>query len=509
MTNKKLDLSFERQFLTGLIISDAILREVVGIYKPIYLQTSAGKIVANWCLDYFAKYEKAPQLHIQDIFNGVVREGTLSEADETFISSLLESLSEEFERHSNKFNSDYLLDQIETTFKQKALKNLSEDMALDLSRGDIKGAESRVASFNPVLRNISAGINPFTDKNLIKGMFEENQEPLFIMPGELGKMMNREFLRDSFIAFLAPEKRGKSFLLIELAMRAHRAGCNVAFFEAGDMSMNQRLRRMFSYITKSPARGESKKVCLPILDCEFNQDDTCQKAERTGHGRVSVDAETNLKELAEAVGDKHRACSECREDKNEFSPAIWFLVKEQKCMTWVDAYRGGKNWYEKVAKGKGFKLSVHENSSLNVKLIRSQLETWEKKESFIPDVIFIDYADIMAPEDGRKDSRGQENDRWKALRALSQNRHACVITVTQADANSYDKENLSLSNFSEDKRKYAHVTAMYSLNQTYKEKRKNLMRIGELLVREDDFDTMKKVHVLQCFDIGRAYMDSF
>ena len=40
-----------------------------------------------------------------------------------------------------------------------------------------------------------------------------------------------------------------------------------------------------------------------------------------------------------------------------------------------------------------------------------------------------------------------------------------VVTATQADANSYDRTSLKMSNFSEDKRKLAHVTAMYGLNQ--------------------------------------------
>ena len=59
----------------------------------------------------------------------------------------------------------------------------------------------------------------------------------------------------------------------------------------------------------------------------------------------------------------------------------------------------------------------------------------------------------------------KQNEIWKNLRALSQSRNCLVLTATQADAKSYEKNVLTMSNYSEDKRKFAHVTAMYGLNQ--------------------------------------------
>ena len=156
-----------------------------------------------------------------------------------------------------------------------------------------------------------------------------------------------------------------------------------------------------------------------------------------------------------------------------------------------------------------FKLSTHPNSTLNINKIRSILDKWEEREGFVPDVILIDYADILAPERNNIEFRHQQNESWKAMRALSQERHACVLTVTQAAATSYGKANLDLSDFSEDKRKYAHVTGMFVLNQTPEEKRSGIIRFGALMVREDAFDINHNVHVLQCLQIGRPYISSY
>ena len=100
---------------------------------------------------------------------------------------------------------------------------------------------------------------------------------------------------------------------------------------------------------------------------------------------------------------------------------------------------------------------------------------------------------------------------WKNLRALSQERHVLLITATQADKDSYKKGRLSLSNFSEDKRKLAHVTAQYGLNQDPqgREKKLGIMRINEIVVREGEFSSDNEVYVLQDLATGRPFLESF
>ena len=86
-----------------------------------------------------------------------------------------------------------------------------------------------------------------------------------------------------------------------------------------------------------------------------------------------------------------------------------------------------------------------------------------------------------------------------------------MLTATQADAESYKKGTLSLTNFSEDKRKYAHVTAQYGLNQDPygREKKLGVMRINEIVVREGEFSADNEVYVLQDLTMGRPYLESF
>ena len=98
------------------------------------------------------------------------------------------------------------------------------------------------------------------------------------------------------------------------------------------------------------------------------------------------------------------------------------------------------------------------------------IKSWER-DGWLPDVIVIDYADLLAAESSRTEGRDTINGTWKALRALSQELHGLVVTATQSDANSATTGLLTRANFSEDKRKFAHITGMNGLNQNNEEKK--------------------------------------
>jgi len=160
--------------------------------------------------------------------------------------------------------------------------------------------------------------------------------------------------------------------------------------------------------------------------------------------------------------------------------------------------------------GSQLRVACYPSDTLNVAGIESHLDLWEQQDGFVPDVVITDYADIFAKEpDSPKEFRHSVNKTWKAHRSLAQKRHCCVITATQADADSYDTDLIRRKNFSEDKRKYGHVTGMLTLNQRPDERRAGLMRVGVLLARDEDYDAERTVCVLQCLQIGRPNLGSY
>lgn len=453
---KRFDRTLERRMLTGLVVSDRFLREMRPLLRPELIDGSGANRIIRWCTDYFDKYAKSPGSHIQDIFEHESSQGLVDAAEVEFIERLLIRLNKEYNQENN-LNVDYLLDQSVKYLKLQSLRQFVSDVEQFIEIGDPEGAEARFKDYQTVDKTTSFGINPVLDPDVIRESFEQEEDLLFAFPDALGVMMNSQLRREAFIGFMAPEKRGKSFWLTEMAMRAFRYRRNVVLFEAGDMGKRDRVKRIQSYLNKRPIGGQEREVKVPFIEDE-----------ETGE-----------------IGHEVRAVTP---------------------LSWRDAYRGSMRWAKRT-KTRGFKLFVYENSTLTVARMRTELDRLEYHEGYVPDVILIDYADILAPEDRRKDFRHQQNETWKALRALAQHYHCCVITATQTDSASYDAESIGLKHFSEDKRKYAHVTAMYAINQTEAEREQGTIRIGQLLVREGT--PRGQVKVLQCLDIGRPYISSF
>jgi hypothetical protein len=81
-----------------------------------------------------------------------------------------------------------------------------------------------------------------------------------------------------------------------------------------------------------------------------------------------------------------------------------------------------------------------------------------------------------------------------------------LVTATQADAASYERQVMTKSNFSEDKRKLAHVTGMIGLNQTKEEQEKGIMRLNWIVRREAEFSEFACLNVAGCLALGRPYV---
>ena len=154
------------------------------------------------------------------------------------------------------------------------------------------------------------------------------------------------------------------------------------------------------------------------------------------------------------------------------------------------------------------RLSVHPNSTLTVAAMRSMLLT-EQRKGWPVDAVFVDYADILAPPPGfQGDSREATNENWKQLRRLSQELHCLVVTATQTKATSYAAKGLDMTHFSEDKRKFAHVTAMVGINQDEDEKESEVQRLNFVVRREKRFVTKRYVHVAGCLTLGNPAVRS-
>ena len=504
----------ERRIVTGLIVSTEYHQMVFDFWNSQLLSSITARQMAGWCVDYFQKYQTAPGRDIEGIYTQKLKAGLDKDRAED-IEDILAGLSDEYDR--GHFNARYLADETKTYFQEQHLRSFAEEIKAEVGEGNITEAEKLATGYASAVIQAHTSIDPFESATRIKRAFAETSTPLIKLPKVLGEFLNAQMVRDGFVAFMGPEKRGKTFWAMELAIRAMTSGCNTVFFQAGDMSEDQQLRRFCVYLAR---RSDRELYCrgmfVPVLDCTENQLDTCERPEREcsfgvfdEHERNDIAPRKVTKDLLVERYQKYPDYKPCRNcDRLHGCP--WLEWREPvKPLTWREAARIAKAFRKRHEKR--IKLCTYPNETLTVAEIKNLLSIWERQEGFVPDVMIVDYADIMAPEPDCKglDYRNIVNRTWQRLRNLSQEKHCLVITLTQAAATSYSKDTVGKSDFSEDKRKYAHVTAMYGLNQTDKEKEIGIMRLNELVVREGDFNSFNQVKVLQRLQIGRPFLGSY
>ena len=515
----------ERRIITGLIISTEYLKRVQSFWNISFLESAEIRTVANWCMSFFKNYGVAPDTNIQAIFMEEMKKNKIKKADAQYIEQLLESLSEEYSR-DKQFNSSYLYDQTVKYFKSQEMIEHNRNVQALTESGEIEKAEQMVRDYKPtILDDVDIGIDlshkSIVDK--IERAFNETSQPVITYPGALGNMWNEHLTRGSFVTLLAPEKRGKSFMLLEMAMKAIRSKANVAFFEAGDMTESQILKRICIYVAR---RSDKEKYCgdryRSVGDCVFNQIDNCNRKDRNcDHGIFeNTSLESYYRDRAqymnmETLQERYVKCP-------DYEPCKSYTCKKRQGSVWIkkvdkiqplDSRRAKieiRKFFKKYKRR--FKLTCYPAGFLTVTEIRKCLDNWEKNDNFVPDVIVIDYADLLSADDGKStDFRHKQDQVWKSLRALSQEKHVLLLSATQADSLSYKTKRLTLSNFSEDKRKLAHVTAQYGLNQDPQgqEKKLGILRVNEIVVREGEFSNDNEVYVLQDLGIGRPFLESF
>lgn len=502
----------ERQILIGLIMSDEYA-EFFHPYKTDFLpmlQSASASMLAGWVLDYFERYSKTPKADMMAIFQEKVASKLFQKEKIEDIASILDGLSEEFER--TVFNHAFLIDHTKEYMKERSLLQLTENIKGAVQQGKLLDAQTLISGFeDPIKNETSFGVDLFDSPRILKEAFSESAHPLLRLHGALGEFMNSQLTRDAFVVFMAPEKRGKTFWLMELAMQAYKNGNNVAFFQCGDMTEAQFFRRVGIYLSKKSDKEEyCKNLYKPIIDCKENQNGSCNKKERENQSSLFElgNGEPSFEELVTAI-DNTPEYEPCRACKNIKHCVYLKRIPDADPLTWKEAWRNVKKW--RGNHENNFKLSSHANKTLSIFEVKKILKCWQKESGFIPDVLVIDYMDLLIndPHERHQEVRHSINSIWQSARSLSQEYHVLLLSATQASASSYHKPLISIDDFSEDKRKYSHITAMYGLNTTPEEKKKGILRINELLLREGSFDESNQVTILQKLEQGRPYIGSW
>lgn len=443
---RKIEGSTERGILTAMIVSTEFLKNIRNSYKTEYFQTPFTKTVAQWAKDYFDEFDQAPGATIQAIFENKKKE-ILEETQEELIESFLSSISKEYEMQ-DVFNVSYWLDQASKYFQKRSFQILADEINSAAHQDDLLSAQSAYDAFKVSTAQRTSGFSIIHDADRVNETIQKSQsEELFKMPGDLGELLH-PFHREDVIAVVGPAKRGKSFWLSEIGVRAMLARLKVLFISL-EMNEPQMLNRVYRSLLAAPKRDGI--VRIP----EFDEQGYVTQREEERKGLTDVAVAAKRRSLSRMIkGDFHLCC--------------------------YPAFSAGINQFRQYS---------------------DHLAT----NGFVPDVVVVDYADIVRAQN-KTDPRHQIDEVWRGLKSFAQERKCLVATASHSNKMTFNRD-IKSSDMSEDNRKLNHVSLAWALNQHMEEKKDQITRVRILEHRHEE-NTGREVKVLSCLAISRAIIDS-
>jgi hypothetical protein len=283
---------------------------------------------------------------------------------------------------------------------------------------------------------------------------------------------------------------------------------NVVIFSL-EMNAVTNAMRIYRRLTSLPDKPGN--YLYPVFDCINNQDGSCGLPERKLFNDIALYEEGNSVKPRFRPEMDYRPCDFCRTSqdtrlKGLYLTGTWFrestIEKSMDIKTVITSKRQFVTQY-----GQRIRLRPYPAYSASLNDMETDLEVLEFTEGFIPDVIIVDYADILIPNDKRLIERSALDSIWKGLKGMAEKRNCLVISASQGTRKSIGQKSVSQVDVAEDIRKVAHVDAMFGLNQTPTQKREMVMRIS-IIAHRHRFFSSQEVIVLNQLELGLPYIDS-
>jgi len=497
-TRRRIDAEAEVRLATGMIISDRVCQRLVPVLDLSSLKVSYIKVILKWVIDYFRVYSKAPMHHIRDIFESEKKR--LDLADVELMEEFLVKISDDYVE-SQGINPDYVIDRSLEYLEEISLEKLSEGISEAVKAGRTKEAQRLISNFKKFAKKTSRWINIFDPAEVGLLMHQAEDDFLFEFPGALGELVG-PILRGYFGAILAPIKRGKTWMLMETAIVALMNHLKVVFVSL-EMKDRRMAERFYKRLVSSNKTGGI--FLYPVFDCVHNQLGDCQDINRASKIKLIYGERDDLPEFEKApLG--YVPCSYCRErDEKKYEPAIWYIEEKRLPMTLGTVRKKVRAFSNTFAKD-NFRLICYPRFSAGIDDLERDIDMLEFTEDFVPDVIIVDYIDILAR--GAGEFRHAIDEVWMSHARMASLRSCFVLTATQSTRKSWDASQVRVSDSSENYRNPAHVDLMLALNQAEQYKERGMLGVSVVAHRDLDFNPSKQVTLLQKLDVGQPFLDS-
>ncbi len=453
MITDSLSAPLQLQLLTLLCFSPTASSLIRGAIEPRMFSSTVQRRIVDRVYAYLDEFHRPPQDHLSDLIEDIIDNGGQSEEKSSpeMYADVMESLL----TLRKKVDEDFVLSQLESFVRQQALRTGIVRASEAVQSGDLAGAEAAMhTAMRTQLKVFTPGLT------LSEGLARINEEtrtdllPLAIKPlddNQLGPARGELWL------FMAPPKRGKSWMLTHIGKQGllHRLSVLHITLEISERLVVQRYIQSLFSVQRIKAR---------VNVIRLKTDDI---------GRVyQLERET----LRERLSFKDSGIKALLTTKlGKFHARERLLVK-------------------------AFPTGV-----LTISALRNYLDLLERTGNFTPDVLIVDYPDLM--KISSDNYRLEIGTVFRDLRGIAVERNLMCAVATQSNRSGATAKVVTDAHTSEDYSKIATADTVLTYSQTLAEKELGLARIFVSNTRVGEQDRFI-VLVTQAYRIGQFCLDS-
>lgn len=544
---KKDSIVREKRILTSLILDRQFCQNYIeglaGVcLVPELFSQPFARTIAEWCFEYYREFDTAIRSEVATFFESGA--DSIDSGQFKIIGEFLEHLSNDFAVEEGYDEDASFLHRLVTDLvEERSVELAQEKVAQAIRAGDHQKAASIMKDFaegklfNFSLGNTS-GINNLMDEELFKrNRKSTSNNILFQLEGDLGEFLG-PLRRKSIMSFMGVEKSGKSYMLNEImtqiAMQnneiqnkmqediensgngnpARPIKVLIIHIELDDYTSTMRFHQgLLKDALENTANGF---VPMPFWDCANAQYGTCKNEKRPSF--------TNLYEIDENTGKYiynreneriYTPCTHCLENPSDaryeagkfFVPTAYNkFVKKNK----LEEKKALKRFQLVKMKLKNAQIysKVLENFTATPQKIDNVIREFELQHNSAPDVLLIDYLDIVSMRAGKKDTLEEVDEKWRWAAQLAKNKNLCLITVEQSNRDGRSSLSLETVNTADNKNKDSHLSAKFGISATPYEEEKNMFRLHSLLQRHKKQDVSQHLLCLKSIETGRFIKES-
>lgn len=449
MKEERLSGALQENILTLLVFDDKACKLIRGSVTPQLFESAVFREVAGHAIDFIDQFGEAIKDHLADSLEGIL------EGSDKRKASSYKRLVDNLFLARDSVNAEYVISQLHKFVRQQNLKSAVVRAVEAIEDGRIDAAEVELQ------KGLSSQVNVFeaglvlNDAKQVMAFLEEEEQPLLTGIEELDRR-GVGLARKEMLVVMAPAGHGKSWALMHLGKWAILQRQTVVHItlEMSDKKTAQRYLQSFFAISKREA-----KVKLPTL----------QKNESGAMTDVfyeEVERKTMRDPNIRAV-ISHRITREFRR-----RPPL--VIKE------------------------------FPTGSLTMPQLRSYLDGLERYHKIVPDVLIVDYPDLMAmPNEDVRLGTGQI---YRELRGLAVERNFALGVASQSNREGAKAKMVEATHAAEDYSKVQTADNILTYSQTPMEKKLGLARLFSAKARNDEGAFIALI--TQAYGMGQFALDS-